>query len=261
MRAQLVRLLALFVLFASAVSAVSAPATAQTATGPTSASEQQLAYPHQWSYRTNPETLNLWFSPTQDLPAGTVIDMQLTGCGGTLALQDDFGIYSYPMTLQRPLTTENSIVGSWQVKPDNKKRSLGPRWTGVLTITLPDTEPSVLTFDHDTFDFAADNPLPTNNDTCPVEGSGDTTAITVQHWSTKKGQTVPAVGNRLTVSRTRAAGAKISYAWKVGANVVDRDRALKITKAHRGKRVSLRVTVSKAGATPVTRKLRYGRAR
>ena len=257
-RARLGRILALLILLSVAVSA---PATARTLTGPTSARAQQLAYPDQWSYRTGPEDLSLWFAPGQDLPAGTVINLQVTGCGGTRAVPSEYSLSSYPMTLERPLTTERSIIGTWEVRPAHRRRSLGPRWNGELTITLPDTAPSVLRFDHDAFDFSRDNPLPTNDDTCPAAGTGDAAPVRVQHWSTKTGRKVPAVGNRLTVSATRAAGARVSYAWKVGAKVVDRDRALKIKRGHRGKAVSVRITASKAGATSVTRMLRYGRAR
>ncbi len=255
MRAQLVRLVAL----ALVALAVATPATARVATGTAPAGDEQIAYPEQWSYRTGPEELSLWFETTRELPAGTVINLQVAGCGGTRAVHSEYSFYSFPMTLERTVPAEFSIIGSWAVRPPNSQRSLGPRWDGVLTVTLPDSAPWVLEFDHDTFDFSADNPLPTNNDHCPAPGGS--VPVEVQRWSTKTGQTVPAVGNRLTVSPTRAAGATVSYAWKVGRTVVDRDRVMTVKRAHRGKAVSLTVTARKAGATPVTRVLRYGRAR
>ncbi|MGK2931667.1 MAG: hypothetical protein ACSLFD_02650 [Solirubrobacterales bacterium] len=56
-------------------------------------------------------------------------------------------------------------------------------------------------------------------------------------------------------------GAKITYAWKVGAKIVDRDRAMTVKKSYKGKKVTMRVTVSKAGAKSVSKTLRYGVAR
>lgn len=86
--------------------------------------------------------------------------------------------------------------------------------------------------------------------------------ITVASWSTKKGATRTAkVGTSLGITPTRAPGSKVTYAWKVGAKAVDRDRVLFVRKSYKGKPITVRVTVSRTGATSVTKTLRYGKAR
>lgn len=95
-----------------------------------------------------------------------------------------------------------------------------------------------------------------------LSGHGtDPDAITVRRWSVKKGNTAAKVGKRLAVTPTRAPGSAVSYAWRVGARVVDTDRSVTVKRAYRGKKVTLFVTVSRTGVEPQHRKLAYGKAR
>lgn len=80
-------------------------------------------------------------------------------------------------------------------------------------------------------------------------------------WSTKKGNTVPKVGKTIKVTPTRAPGFTVSYMWKVGVKVVDRDRALTVKKAYRGKKIAMVVTVTKPDTKTLQRRLGYGKAR
>ena len=87
------------------------------------------------------------------------------------------------------------------------------------------------------------------------------TTITVQRWSTKTGTTGTAkVGKSLGVTPTRAPGAKVTYAWRLGTKVIDRDRVMFVRKTYAGKKVTLRVTVSKVGAKTLTKTIGYGTA-
>lgn len=93
-------------------------------------------------------------------------------------------------------------------------------------------------------------------------GSGEAPTVAVQSWSVKKGATRTAkVGKSLGVTPTRATGSKVTYAWKVGTKTVDRDRVLFVKKTYKGKKVTMRVTVSKTGAKSESKTLRYGTAR
>lgn len=94
----------------------------------------------------------------------------------------------------------------------------------------------------------------------PTADPTETTPV-VAKWSIKKGNTVPKVGKTLKVTPTRAPGATVTYLWKVGSKIVDRDRTMTVKKAHKGKKVTMRVTVSMAGAKSVARVLRYGKVR
>lgn len=89
----------------------------------------------------------------------------------------------------------------------------------------------------------------------------DDPPVSVARWSTKKGATSARVGKRLAVTATRAPGAGVAYDWKVGKRIVARWTSLAVKPSYRGKKVSLRITVSKTGFKPVTKILRYGKAR
>lgn len=96
----------------------------------------------------------------------------------------------------------------------------------------------------------------------PAEDDNDNGGgITVQSWSAKKGNTAAKVGKTLKVTPTRATGSKVAYAWKVGTKIVDRDRAMTVKRSYKGKKVTMRVTVSMVGAKSVSKTLRYGTAR
>lgn len=83
----------------------------------------------------------------------------------------------------------------------------------------------------------------------------------VEKWSTKKGNTSAKVGKRLAVTPTRAPGSTVTYIWKVGAKVVDRDRSMTVKKAYQGKKVTMVVTATKPGSKTLQRTLGYGKAR
>lgn len=266
MKARLVSVLASLALTA-AVLAVAAPAQAEPIPG------MSLASPVGWRFVTNPDMLSLELYLYEDLPPGTVLDIAIAGCGGErvkLFAEDQFvknnGRRLYPMTYTDGVAAGAGTLfgGMWEVDGYTGPQ-MGPDWTGVMSIARPGVEPWVWNFSNADFDFKYADPyvpLPTNNDTCGgASDGGGGSAITVQKWSAKKGARTAQVGKRLAVTPTRAAGAKVSYAWKVGAKVVDRDRAMTVKKSYRGKKVALRITVSKAGAKSVSKTLRYGTAR
>lgn len=128
-----------------------------------------------------------------------------------------------------------------------------------LTVTQPGYDPFVLTGSYDGYKNYVPRP---SCETINSPGYGDEpTGITVSEWSTKKGATTTAkVGKSLGVTPTRAPGSKVTYAWKVGTKTVDRDRVLFVRKTYKGKKVTMRVTVSKAGSKSVSKTLRYGTA-
>ena len=64
------------------------------------------------------------------------------------------------------------------------------------------------------------------------------------------------------MTATRAEpGATVTYTWRLGGRVVDRDRRITVKRAWRGKRLTVTVAVTKAGRLPATRTLSYPRVR
>lgn len=214
---------------------------------------------------SGPESLSLKMNLYVDLPPGTVVDIAITGCGGE-RVKETFGDAMgglYPLTYSDgvPAGAGGLFGGLWEVDGYTGGPLMGPDWTGVMSIARPGFETWVWNFTHDGFDFKDSVPyipLPTNDDTC---AGAEPTTISVSKWSTKKGNTVAKVGKTLKVTPTRAAGAKVSYAWKAGRKVVDRNRAMTVKKSYKGKKVTMKVTVTKAGAKTVSKTLRYGLAR
>ena len=148
--------------------------------------------------------------------------------------------------------------GELDASPNSVNERVGTSWEYVLTITVPGYDPYTLDGSYSGYQVKRPSCEEINS---PGYGDDTDSTITVSKWSTKKGTTTAQVGKTLKVTPTRAAGAKVTYAWKVGSKVVDRDRAMTAKRAYKGKKVTMRVTVSKTGAKSVSKTLRYGKVR
>lgn len=148
--------------------------------------------------------------------------------------------------------------GEGDLGPNSVNERVGTSWEYVLTITVPGYDPYALDGSYSGYQVKRPSCEEINS---PGYGTNESTAFTVTKWSIKKGATTAKVGKTLKVTPTRTTGAKVSYAWKVGSKVVDRDRLMTVKKTYRGKKITVRVTVSKAGAQSVSKTLRYGKAR
>jgi hypothetical protein len=87
--------------------------------------------------------------------------------------------------------------------------------------------------------------------------------IGIARWSTKTSGAVPRVGRWVRVTGTVATGAQPRYVWRVAGHVVQDGvvTKLRIKQKWRGKRVTLVVTIPRAGQAPLQRTYRFGRVR
>lgn len=188
---------------------------------------------------------------------GTTLHVMWSSCGNPVKESSTVIGDRYP---DRPagIATLFSPNGSFDLRPNSVNQMVGRSVEYTLTITQPGYDPFALTGSYSGYT----TPRP-SCETINSPGYGDEPAsITVTQWSARKGATMTAkVGKTLKVTPTRAAGAKVAYMWKVGTKVVDRDRAMTVKRSYRGKKVTMRVTVSKSGAKSVSKTLRYGNAR
>jgi hypothetical protein len=84
----------------------------------------------------------------------------------------------------------------------------------------------------------------------------------VTAWSAKRGKPKAGKKVQLTPTVTRVAGTKVTYTWKAGKKVVKKassTRALKLKKAWRGKKLTVVVTVTAPGNSPITRTITFGK--
>lgn len=184
---------------------------------------------------------------SENIPSSTQVYLEVSACGRVLHTQTYNGVVA--------LSDGTRYAQAFRKIID---KSMAPRAIEIaVSFSDPSLSPvSTTAYTHNGYPASCDalEPSDDNND----GGSG----VTVSKWSAKKGATTTAkVGKTLKVTPTRAAGAKVTYAWKVGNKIVDRDRAMTVKKTYRGKNVTMRVTVSKAGAKSVSKTLRYGTAR
>lgn len=153
--------------------------------------------------------------------------------------------------------------GKWNENPTDISDRIGESLDYVLTVTEPGYDPYTFTGTTDAY---------TTRPTCKgLSGNGGKT-IPVQAWSYKYAQPDAKVGSNLTVSKTRAAGARVSYAWTLSkgrkvtgdAKVVSRSaQPIRVKPAYRGQQVTLTVTVTKGTgkrAKLLTKTIRYGKA-
>lgn len=187
----------------------------------------------------------LYFS--ENVPSSTQVYLEVSACGRVLHTQTYNGVVA--------LTDGMRYAQAFRKIID--KSMAGPTIEASVSFSDPSLSPvSATAYTHNGYPRSCDalEPSDDNND----DGSG----ITVSKWSAKNGASTTArVGKALKVTPTRAAGAKVTYAWKVGNRVVDRDRVMTVKKAYTGKKVTMRVTVSKTGTKSMSRVLRYGKAR
>ena len=185
--------------------------------------------------------------------AGTEVHTVISSCGNVIR-EETVGLTGE----HAGFAVEFSPDGELDFGPNSVNERVGTSWDYVLTITVPGYDPYTLDGSYSGYQVLRPSCEEINS---PGYGTNESTAFTVTKWSLKTGNTVAKVGKALKVTPTRTTGAKVTYRWTVGTKVVDTDRALTVKKAYKGRKVVVRVTVSKAGATSVSKTLRYGKAR
>lgn len=213
--------------------------------------------------QVNPVLTRAWDNP----PYGTTANFVVTSCGRTLREQSvttsveapeaEAGIYLSPNGTFPETVEENSV-----------NRLVGPAIEVTATVTHPGHDPYVLTATIDVKARIPDIPSCTKIAQNLEDGGGSTPSGLVRSWSKKK--SLSAVGTKAVAGRKakitatkvrRGSGVKISYAWRVGGKVIDRDRVAKFRSKHVGKPVKVVVTVKAPGKKAVERTLRYGKVR
>lgn len=191
----------------------------------------------------------LYFS--EDVPSSTQIYLTVSACGRVLHTQTFNGVVKVDSV------SGDGVLYIQGFQKIIDKSMAGPAIEASVSFSDPTLPPSSATgYTHNGYPRSCDALEPADDN-----GGGGST-ITVTKWSDKKGNTTAKVGKTLKVTPTRAApGTKIVYMWKVGTKTVDRDRTMTVKKAYMGRKVTMRVTVSKAGAKSVSKTLRYGTAR
>ena len=212
-----------------------------------------------------PTLTRAWDNP----PTGTVVTFVATSCGRTLRE------VTVTTTLEKPLAEAALYFSPNGQEPETHEvnavnRLVGPQIQVSATVTHPGLDPYAPA--PVTVDVKARIPkIPScaqiddslNNDT-PTS----TTTAAVRTWSKKK--TLPVVGKKavagrkakITATKVRSASnAKVTYTWRVGSKVVDRDRVAKFTAAQVGKPVKVVVSVKQPGSKAVKKTLRYGTVR
>lgn len=187
----------------------------------------------------------------ENIPPTTQVYVTVSACGRVLHTE----------TFDRLVPFTDSTTGETEYIQAFRKDITKSMSARAIEVSVSFSDPSLPPTSYTTYTH---NGYPASCDALEPEddNSNGGSGITVSKWSVKKGATTTAkVGKTLKVTPTRAAGAKVTYVWKVGTKVADRDRAMLVKKTYRGKKVTMRVTVSKAGATSVSRVLRYGKAR
>jgi hypothetical protein len=148
--------------------------------------------------------------------------------------------------------------------PSEISDRIGPSIEYTLTVTEPGYDP---------YTFTGSTSAYTSRPSCQDLSGDNGKTIPVRAWSAKYAQLDPTVGSLLTISDTRADGARIAYAWTVAegtgklakrtAKVVSRGvRTFKVKPAYRGKSLSVTVTVTKGtgkNAKVLTKTLNYGK--
>lgn len=185
------------------------------------------------------------------VPDSTQIYLTVAACGQVLYTE------TFDGTIE--VATSNGYpprhILLWGMKTIDKSMA-GPTVDFTVSFSDPSLPSASYTaYTHTGYPRSCDALEPADDD------NDDNDSVAVQKWSVKKGTTTAKVGKTLKVTPTRAPGVKVAYAWKVGTKVVDRDRAMTVKKAYKGKKVTMRVTVSKTGAKSVSKVLRYGTAR
>jgi hypothetical protein len=256
-KARLVSVLASMTLSVAAFAATATPAYADPAPP-----EQQF-YVSDQGLLQNPSnnTVNTAVvsldAPNGHTPAGSYADVTFSSCGQVVQSRR----HELPTYIPGKTAFMHNFSASGAADPmvNEFNRKIGQALDWTATIVHPGYDPYVI---------SSSIAVTVKRPSCDVilaGGGGEIlvlpTAITVSKWSAKKGVTTAKVGKTLKVTPTRAPGSKVTYAWKVGTKTVDWDRAMTVKKAYRGKKVTMRVTVSKTGEKSVSKTLRYGKGR
>jgi hypothetical protein len=193
------------------------------------------------------------------VPAGSTLQLDVRGCGGDTDVRDTFAAQDAPWlpSVGTPFALDGARIedGSYRThysfwtRYPGETFHLGPDWSATLTLTRPGMAPWVLAFDHatpvagDTFGIFTDGLV------CPADDR-DVSAV-VSSWSRLRGR--PVIGRTVRVTPTRLdpvaaqIGARVSYTWYAGAQVVSRTRVLKVRRPHVGKVIKVRYQVTAPG--------------
>jgi hypothetical protein len=117
--------------------------------------------------------------------------------------------------------------------------------------------------------YADPVPVVRNNPAAkPCSGSGGSgtkpvTSAHIKKWSTKKsGHSKARAGKTAKVTKTylkpAGKGMKVTYRWTAGSKTIDKDRSVKVSRKYVGKKLKLKVTVSKTGYKSRSKTLNFG---
>lgn len=204
-----------------------------------------------------------WDNP----PPGTVVTFVATSCGRTVREATVTTSVDYPLA-EKYLYLSPSGLEVDAYKPNPVNRLVGPEMQVSATVTYPGFDSYAPT--PVTIDVKAKIPkIPS----CAqiddsLNGTPTPTGSPVRTWSKKKALpfvgTKAVAGRKAKITATKVRGssnAKVTYTWRVGGKVVDRDRVAKFSAKHVGKPVKVVVAVKQPGSKAVKKTLRYGKVR
>jgi hypothetical protein len=174
-----------------------------------------------------------------DVEPGTTVRTVITSCTGTN--------HTSTQTMRTDGRRELFILSD----------AAGPVASASFTYSLPGKT-----------DYADPIPVEYNNPK-PSSCSGGNAAnqkVTSAHikkWSTKKsGHSKARAGKTAKVTKTyltaAGKGMKVTYRWTAGSKVIDKDRSVKASRKYVGKKLKLKVTVSKTGYKARSKTLNFG---
>ncbi|MET0931507.1 MAG: hypothetical protein ABWX74_18445 [Aeromicrobium sp.] len=181
----------------------------------------------------------------KQVEAKTMVDVQAYSCGKLVGSEPDQDIH----------TTGSEDV-AFVILGDN----YGPTQTITTTVNAPGRTTHVTSFE---YELAGSKPCDQVTDIRDVPKQ--ITSTHIKKWSKKKGHKKARLGQTLKVTKTylkpAGKGMKVRYRWYAGKKVVDKDRSVKVSRKYTGKKLKLKVTISKPGYKARTKTLSYGKVK
>lgn len=190
------------------------------------------------------------FKGFRDVEPGTVVRTVITSCRGV----------EHEST-QRLDTPGSKSPEGYSLLLVFKDRKAGPALKMYFTISAPGKLDNV---DPIPVEYINEQSPASCSDSIGGSGQGKTvTSAHVKKWSAKKkGHTKAKIGKTAQVTKTylkpAGKGMKVTYRWTAGSKVIDKDRSVKVSKKYKGKKLKLKVTVSKAGYKARSKTLNFG---
>ena len=179
----------------------------------------------------------------KQVEAKTVVDVEAYSCGKLIGSQRDQDIHP-----------TGSMDIAFVILGDN----FGRNNTITATVNTPGRTTHVTTFE---YGLAEGKPCEQVTDIRDVPKP--ITSAHIKKWSKKsKGHKKAKIGKTAKVAKTylkpAGTGMKVTYRWYAGKKLVDRDRSVKVSKRYKGKKLKLKVTISKPGYKSRTKTLSFG---